>query len=219
MEKDSALCWPFVTWADLDAWDELALLDEEHSSKEWVALLLDLLKAHGLADAQGNPVELKPPAVTSSSALFDEDDEVSRLGDEMETDQAEFPPKLSKCFFADSDSVSATPSTYRRWNTLAPQVEVASLENAPSDAAWYGPVNLLTTSLVSIKVSMLELLRTIPLALANLDKKLQDSLRSLPRLLFPCASSTNALTVLMMWLLVIRRVLLVFGSRRRAITY
>jgi hypothetical protein len=116
MEKDSALCWPYVTWKDLDAWDELALLDEEHSSKEWLALLLDLLKAHGLADAQGNPVELKPPAVTSSGGgLFDEDDDVSRLDDEMDADHVDFPPKLSKRFFADSDSVSATPSTYRRW--------------------------------------------------------------------------------------------------------
>jgi hypothetical protein len=175
MENDSALCWPFVSWKDLDAWDELDLLDEEHSSKEWVALLLDLLKAHGLADPQGNPVELKPPAVTSSGGgLFDEDDEVSRLDDEMDTEQVEYPLKLSKRFFADSDSVSATPSTYRRWNTLAPQVELASLENAPSDAAWYGPVSMLTTSLVSLKTSMLELLRTIPLALANLDKKMQD---------------------------------------------
>jgi hypothetical protein len=133
MENDSALCWPFVSWKDLDAQDSLSLLDEEHLPKEWVALLLDLLKAHGLADAQGNPVELKPPAITASSALFDEDDEVSKLGDELDTDQADF-PKLSKRFFANSDSVSATPSTYRRWNALAPQVDVASLDNAPSDA-------------------------------------------------------------------------------------
>jgi hypothetical protein len=191
MERDSALCRPFLRLADVQAFKEMAIVQQSLPSREWVSVVNDFWVRHNLVpsaprstDSLTSPLDLE---VKGEIAHDDEAvgdlfaDNMSRLSHESREESAfKFPAteqddEASKGPATSAASRSTVGSMMDPWFSMAPT-------NYFPDPPHYLPEEKLfpycedaRRSIVSLQHSVSRMLGRLPKVFDELDTRLGDN--------------------------------------------
>lgn len=169
-KDETALCFPFVSMADLVEADALALVRGKKTTHEWHVALYDFLIEHKLVE------DSKPEAMDDGS-----------LGS-VHSDSSQ--PPQENVFFGKDDasdaaskrSASGLASVESRialsrsaWRALRPSVVAAPQLTGDQDSqSWFKPFLAMSETVKSVAVSIEDMIELIPSALSALDNKMEE---------------------------------------------
>ena len=173
MSRDSALVHPFVTLADLAAYNRMDITRESHTSRDWVEILYGFLSDNDL-------VILTPLAATSADSAPEDDPLRGNMffADEDNRDQIselKGPPDaddVSVAVQSQSERSKHLKLSREAWNIFRPSVIATELSALHESEPWFKHVSALQGTAASVVESVCDVIDLLPETLQGLDDKM-----------------------------------------------
>jgi hypothetical protein len=201
MQGDSALCFPFVSQTTLVNTNSLSLVNGQHTSQQWAAILHAFLQEHRLVEEEGDLSRsgsaLEGSVVSRRSLGLDLDgEEILQSGAEFASSEPVFFTDLlqfgssaglvdmpQETLFSPSASVAShggqsvvTSYSMSRsvWNAMRPSLGNPLDSQGLEHNSWFKPWLLLQQDVISLSASLDAVLDKLPVVFDHLDSKAED---------------------------------------------
>eukprot|EP00804_Cyclotella_cryptica_P022762 CCRYP_004989-RA/>CCRYP_004989-RA protein AED:0.81 eAED:0.69 QI:0/0/0/0.5/1/1/2/0/695 len=175
MSRDSALCHPFVTMADLSEHNRIDLTRELHSSRGWVEILHSFLVDNGLvvltllaATSNASAMQVDHFESLQDDMFFaeaeDEHDQISELNSSNEPSETEQLRSLR---------LEQLKLSRAAWNAFKPTIVSFALPDLHELEPWYKPMSALQGTALSLVDSVNDVIGLLPQTLQSLDVKME----------------------------------------------